>query len=62
VDTEGLVTEQANKSHVHARYDLWKITMYSISFNKIDIPMEQLKAEREAVYWADVGYEHYDDY
>jgi len=35
--------------------------MYSIDFNKIDIPLEQLKVEREAVYLAEVGYEHYDD-
>ncbi|WP_061276831.1 hypothetical protein [Komagataeibacter xylinus] len=62
LDTEGLVTEQANESHVHAFCDLWQIPMYSIDFNKIDIPLEQLKAEREAAYWAEVDYEHYDDY
>lgn len=59
--TEGLVTEQANESHVHALYELWQRPMYSIDFNKIDIPLEQLKVEREAVYLAELGYEHYND-
>lgn len=62
LDKEGLVTEQANESHVHAFYNLWQLPMYSIDFNKIDVSLEQLKAEREAAYRAEVGYEHYDDY
>lgn len=62
LDAEGLVAEEVRDSDRHAFYNLWQLPMYNLDFSKIDVPLEQLEAEREAAYWAEVGYEHHGDY
>lgn len=55
LDAEKLVQDEATKDHAHAFYNLWQFPMYNIEFSKIDVPLERLRAEREAAYWAEVG-------
>lgn len=62
LDAEKLVTEVATDSHGHAFYNLWQLPMYNLDFTKIEVPLEQLEAEREAAYWAEVGFDHHSDY
>jgi hypothetical protein len=62
LDAEGLVTESATDEHVRWYFNFWQMPMYNLEFVKIDVPLEQLKAERDAAYWAEVGYEHHGDY
>lgn len=62
LDAQGLVTEQASEHHGRSFYHQWQLPMYNIDFSKIDVPLKQLEAERDAAYWAEVGYERYGDY
>jgi hypothetical protein len=36
--------------------------MYNLDFTMIPASLDQLKADREAAYWSEVGYEHHGDY
>lgn len=56
LELHGLVTEVADESHVRSFYNLWQLPMYNLEFGKIDVPLEKLVAEREAAFWAEVGY------
>ena len=56
------MTEAATENHAHAFYNIWQLPMYNLDFSKLDVPLEDLEAAREAAYWTEVGYEHHGDY
>jgi hypothetical protein len=62
LEADGLVSGEARDSDGHSFYNLWQLPMYNLDFTKIEVPLEQLEAEREAAYWAEVGYGHHGDY
>jgi hypothetical protein len=48
----GLISEAANNERVN----LWQLPMYHIDFNPIEVPLQELQAERDANYRWEVGY------
>lgn len=62
LDAEGLVSETATNEHVRWFNQHWQMPMYNLDFALLPASLEQLQAEREAAYWAEVGYEYHGDY
>ncbi|MET4666706.1 hypothetical protein [Sphingomonas sp. PvP056] len=62
LDAEGLVSETANNDHVRWFYDRWQMPMYNLDFKLIPVSLDQLKSDREAAYWSEIGYDHHADY
>lgn len=52
----GLIAPSAQQEQVGMLYRHWQLPMYHIDFRKIDIPLEDLEAEREANFWREAGY------
>ena len=44
---EGLPNESATAKHAHALVNLWQLPMYNLDFKMIEVPMDELEAERE---------------
>lgn len=57
LDAEGLVTEAAEDRHVRALVNNWQMPMYNLDFKELPVPLDDLLAQREAMFWAEVGYE-----
>ncbi len=55
LDSEGLVTELATEEHARLFYDYWQLPMYNLEFGLINVPLEELEAQREAAYWNEIG-------
>jgi hypothetical protein len=62
LDAEGLVTEAATDEHARWFYQFWQMPMYNLDFTLIPASLDQLKADRDAAYWSEVGYEYHGDY
>lgn len=62
LDSGGLITEAATSEHVRWFYHHWQMPMYNLDFALLPASLERLQAEREAAYWAEVGYEYHGDY
>lgn len=56
LDAEKLVTGAATNDHVRWFYSQWQMPMYNLDFAMIDVPMDDLEAEREAAMWSGIGY------
>ncbi|WP_370322576.1 hypothetical protein [Oricola sp.] len=50
-----LPREDATQEHVNAIYRHWQMPMYNLDFRPIKVSLEELEAEREAAFWAEVG-------
>ncbi|WP_313538537.1 hypothetical protein [Sphingomonas sp.] len=61
LDAEGLVTETA-ANHARWFHHYWQMPMYNLDFTLIPASLDRLRADREAAYWSEVGYEHHGDY
>lgn len=62
LDAEGLVTEAATNEHARWFHHHWQMPMYNLDFALLPASLEQLQVDREAAYWAEVGYEYHGDY
>ncbi len=62
LEDEELVSEQATSEHARWFHQFWQMPMYYLDFTMIPASLNQLKADREAAYWSEVGYEHHGDY
>lgn len=62
LDAEGLVAETATNDHARWFHQHWQMPMYNLDFTLIPASLDQLKADREAAYWSEVGYEYHGDY
>lgn len=51
----GLPWEAATQKHVDAVYRHWQMPMYDLDLALIQVSLEDLEAEREASFWAEVG-------
>lgn len=58
---EQLITDSVSDTHIREVYSAWQLPMYNLDFKLLDIPMEDLEKERDALLWAEAGYRH-DDY
>jgi len=48
LDAAKLVTDRVTESHVHNLRNNWQLPMYHIDFSPISVPLEKLRARREA--------------
>ncbi|MBG0795929.1 hypothetical protein IYY11_21460 [Methylocystis sp. H62] len=54
---EGLPSERASEQDMSMLYDSWQMPMYNLEFKLIDVPLEDLERERDAMLWAEAGYD-----
>jgi|SRR5664279_1770222 len=52
---EKLATQAAEQVHVARIYDSWQMPMYNFDFTLIHVPIEELKRERDAYFYAERG-------
>jgi len=52
---EGLSQEFATQDHVDTLYRHWPLPMYHVDLGPIPVTLEELKAEQDRLYWAEVG-------
>ncbi len=52
---DGLPSESATQDHVNVLYRHWPLPMYNVDLDPIPVTLEELKAEQERLYWAEVG-------
>ena len=50
----GVPSDSATQTHVDALYG-WQLPMYHFDFSPIHVPLDELKAEQEAILWSEVG-------
>jgi hypothetical protein len=53
--SEGLPQESATQDHVDTLYRHWPLPMYNVDLGPIPVTLEELKAEQDRLYWAEVG-------
>jgi hypothetical protein len=53
---EDLPTKTATQQDVSLLYHGWQMPMYNFEFRLIDVPLDDLHRERDALLWAEVGY------
>jgi hypothetical protein len=53
--TEELPSAEATENHVNALFQLWQLPMYDFDFTRIDVPLNELKDEQEALLWSKIG-------
>lgn len=56
LQTAGLITEQANEDQLGYLFRSWQLPMYRMDFKRIEVPLDELKDQRDANFWSDVGY------
>ncbi|MFG1428829.1 hypothetical protein [Roseixanthobacter glucoisosaccharinicivorans] len=52
---EGLPSEFATQDHVNTLHRHWPLPMYNVDLDPIPVTLEELKAEQDRLYWAEVG-------
>lgn len=53
---EKLPGERASQNDVNWLYRSWQMPMYHFDFAMIDVPLDELKAQQDAMMWAEAGY------
>jgi hypothetical protein len=56
LERAGLISEAARDEQLDALYFRWQLPMYHIDFKRIEVPLAELQAERDAKFWSEVGY------
>ena len=56
LEKTGLSTKAAREEEVGILYHHWQLPMYRIDFKRIEVPLAELQAERDANFWSEVGY------
>lgn len=49
-----LITDAANEGQPQILYQQWQLPMYRIDFTRLDVPIEELHAEQEAMLWNEI--------
>ncbi len=55
LDAEKLITEEATERHAGVLMNDWQMPMYNLDFKPVHPQIEDLRAQQEAMYWAEVG-------
>jgi hypothetical protein len=50
-----LLTEAAHEDQLRILYYHWQLPMYRIDFTRLEVPLEDLRAEQEAMLWNEIG-------
>lgn len=56
---EELPAEEAEDEDVQLLYEVWQLPMYHFDFGLIEVPLEDLHNEQEALLWAEIGENYY---
>jgi hypothetical protein len=58
---EGLVRGHATQDLIRPMWIYWQLPMYDLDFRELQVPLVELKVEREAAQWAEFGhiFDHY---
>ncbi|MGB8548021.1 MAG: hypothetical protein WCD82_07490 [Xanthobacteraceae bacterium] len=51
----GRPQESATQDHVDTLYRHWPLPIYNVDFSPVPVTLDELKAEQDRLYWADVG-------
>lgn len=51
----GLLQDRLSEAHVSTLYGGWQMPMYEIDFSPIPVTLEEIKAQRDAAFWNEVG-------
>jgi len=60
LDGEKLIPEDATNEHARHLMHRWQLPMYRLEFTRQEVPLEELKKQREANMWAEAGYDERD--
>jgi hypothetical protein len=52
---DGLPQESATQDHVDTLYRHWPLPMYNVDLSPVPVTLDELKAEQDRLYWAEVG-------
>jgi hypothetical protein len=52
---EKLPTEAGTQDDVNTIYNVWQMPMYNLELREIDVPLDELEREREALLWSEIG-------
>ncbi|MDX5955963.1 MULTISPECIES: hypothetical protein [Azospirillum] len=55
LESAGLISERATSEQVGTLLHNWQMPMYNIDFEKIDVPLNELQADRDANLWSEYG-------
>lgn len=59
---EGLPSEAATQKDVDVLCRAWQMPMYHLDFKLVDVPLSELREDRDAMRWAEAGYSPGDSY
>lgn len=60
LEGEKLIDESAANEHARHLMHRWQLPMYQLDFKKVEVSLDELSKEREANFWAEVGYDERD--
>jgi len=52
---EELPSETATQDHVNLVYGSWQLPMYNLDLRELDVPLDELHRQREAMMWSEYG-------
>ncbi|GLS42874.1 hypothetical protein [Methylobacterium brachythecii] len=55
LDREKLFTDIAEEKHAHLLFDAWQMPMYNLEFGLVPVSLEELQAERDSRYYAEIA-------
>jgi hypothetical protein len=55
------VRSHATQDLTRPLWSYWQLPMYDLDFRELQVPLEDLEAERKAALWAEIGH-HPDRY
>jgi hypothetical protein len=59
---EKLPTDEATDTDVSYLYESWQMPMYDLAFSLLPVPLEQFQRARDAIIYAEMGYDNEDYY
>jgi hypothetical protein len=54
LDDLGVPSDSATQTDVETLYD-WQLPMYHFDFSPIHVPLDELEAQQEAIFWSELG-------
>lgn len=55
LEARGQISEEASEADVGFVADAWPFPMWDMELRRIDVPLEELEAERDGALWAEIG-------
>ena len=55
LQTAELITDIAQQDQVQILFESWQLPMYRIEFAQIEVSLEDLRADQDAMLWREMG-------